>query len=150
VIVGASVPLAGRKHSRLAKRLVWYCAPLTRVLSPIARLPISTLRNRPCVIAVPPNLCAFFRCFGYVLRRVAPALQAVRGATSTNAVALRDSNPASGIGFAPACSREVRGSAGANVGSPTASLVIAWRMAAKDSSINSSSSYTGCCIRVIS
>ena len=37
--------------------------------------------------AVPPNLCAFFRCFGYVLRRVAPALQAVRGATSTNAIA---------------------------------------------------------------
>ena len=55
-----------------------------------------------------------------------------------------DSNPAPGIGFAPTCSREVRGSAGAaNVVSLPSPLVIAWRMAAKASSILSSSSYAG-------
>ena len=41
VIVGASVPLAGRKPLRQATRLVWSCVPLTKALSPIARLLIS-------------------------------------------------------------------------------------------------------------
>ena len=49
--------LAGRKHSRQAKRRELSCAPLTRVLSLTARLLILTLRNGPCVIAVPPTLC---------------------------------------------------------------------------------------------
>jgi uncharacterized protein (DUF2237 family) len=48
--------LAGRKHSRQAKRRESSCAPLTRVLSLTARLLILTLRNGPCVIAVPPTL----------------------------------------------------------------------------------------------
>jgi uncharacterized protein (DUF2237 family) len=37
----ASVPLAGRKRLRQVTPLVWSCAPLTRVLSRTARLPIS-------------------------------------------------------------------------------------------------------------
>jgi hypothetical protein len=56
-----------------------------------------------------------------------------------------DSNPASGS--APVLSSEVRGSAGANVISPASSSVIARRMAAKASSIKTSSLYTGCCIQ---
>ena len=40
-VVGASVPLDGRKHSKRATRLVWSCAPLTRVSSLTARSLIS-------------------------------------------------------------------------------------------------------------
>ena len=62
----------------------------------------------------------------------------------TAAVAWLDSKPASGIGFAPASSPELRGLVGANVLLPASSAVIARRMAANASSINSSSPCTGC------
>ena len=39
---GAYVQLAGRKHSRQAKRRVWSCALLTRPLWLIVRSPISS------------------------------------------------------------------------------------------------------------
>jgi hypothetical protein len=52
----------------------------------------------------------------------------VLNAEPTAAVALGDSNPASGIRFAPASSPEVRGATGVNVISPASSSVIARRM----------------------